>query len=231
MIERPIIFNAPTIPALLAGTKTQTRRLVKPQPDRPRFGSRHVLALDDEGIELYLHSPMLPRAIRHRYGKPGDLLWVREAWRIGAWNEDEGTFAIDYRDGPRRQRVADPGDHDGERFNALWVECCDELAAKGIKPGRDGRYRWAPGESPLRWRASLHMPRWASRIALEVTGVRVERLHAISGADAIAEGWPPDGGDPFAWYRGLWAEIHGPDSWATNPWVWVIDFKRIEARA
>ena len=86
-----------------------------------------------------------------------------------------------------------------------------------------------------KWRPSIHMPRWASRITLEVTGVRVERLQDISTSDAEAEGWPgPDAENsisstyPIAWYSKLWEEINGPGSWTANPWVWCVAFRRLE---
>lgn len=83
------------------------------------------------------------------------------------------------------------------------------------------------------WKPSIHMPRWASRITLEVTGVRVERLQDISEADAIAEGAPwaacgaPQEGSHKAGFAQLWESINGSNSWSTNPWVWVIEFKRV----
>ena len=88
-----------------------------------------------------------------------------------------------------------------------------------------------------RHRPSIHMPRWASRLTLEITSVRVERLQLISEADAIAEGWPKQidpgahtggNGGPFDWYRAVWESINGPGSWDANPWVWVLTFKRME---
>ena len=86
----------------------------------------------------------------------------------------------------------------------------------------------APGQ---RWKPAIHMPRAASRITLEVTGVRVERLQAISRGDAMAEGCPfanmAAGPDPRDWYRDLWNEINGPGAWDQSPWVWVVEFRRV----
>lgn len=91
-----------------------------------------------------------------------------------------------------------------------------------------------PGESPLRWRPSIHMPRWASRILLEIVDIRMERLQDISPDDCIAEGsWPIEkrefgrGHEAVSAYRELWDRINGPESWGQNPWVWVIEFKPI----
>lgn len=192
MTKRPILFSAPMIRAILAGTKTQTRRVLKPQPTHPHFGGRlpFMLVPDDEGEDLYLHSSCLGAAIRCPYGQPGDRLWVRDT------HMDLGACFL-YR--------ADAG---AETERAL------------VAPGQP-------------WRPAIHMPRAASRITLEVTGVRVERLQQISRGDAMAEGCPfanmAAGPDPRDWYRDLWDQINGPGSRAANPWVWVVEFKRVEA--
>ena len=213
--------------AILDGSKRMTRRMMKPQPV----------------IEL-ANLAACP------YGQPGDRLWVRESWRIGAWDESDGTIAIDYCDGPRREWLSILNDDDGEKFNHYWISCCDELARKRIEPGTDGRYHWEPGQSPLRWRPSIHMPRWASRITLEVVSVRVERLGDISEQDAIAEGveghhiedgmyWrnymltdeeaevSPMLTSAKASFRSLWESINGEGSWSINPWVWAVSFRRV----
>lgn len=196
MSDRPILFSAPMVRALLAGTKTQTRRAVRPQPDWVHEGG----AERRSGADFAM--------IRCPYGVPGDRLWVRETWTFG---------------------VGDCGHRDD-----------------------GGPYRYgADGGFSARWRPSIHMPRVASRITLEVTGVRVERLQAISEADCMAEGVQghplrPDDGWPICTgfmvgaddgkttlhpkpqdaYRRLWESINGAGSWAANPWVWVVEFKR-----
>lgn len=244
---KPIIFSAPMVMAILEGRKTQTRRIVKVQPP----GEGYVLA--------QCVSTTGPRRNEGRYrwvkrnghelidcsqtycSKPyavGDRLWVRESWRIGAWDENNGKFAIDYCDGPRKEWIDVPEsteDYLGEGvFEHYWMQCSDELSKKGILPDSDGQYHWEHGKSPLRWRPSIHMPRWASRITLEVTGVRVERLQDISGPDCWAEGIECAGWDSEKYgsvthcYRDLWESINGPGSWEKNPWVWVVEFKRVE---
>jgi hypothetical protein len=240
MKERPIIFSAPTVRAILSGAKTQTRRVVK------RY-SADCIGWFDDGDGLWAQrfidpssgSPYL-KSWRDRcpYGRPGDRLWVREKWRIGAWDEDRGAVAIDYFDGPRREWIEVPGPTlDGELFNRLWQQSTDDARAAGLTPDDDGRYQWAPGESPCRWRLSIHMPRWASRITLEITDVRVERLQDISIHDAMKEGVVETNenlrglGPCLEWcyaYEDLWRSINGPESWAANPWVWVIEFKKLE---
>lgn len=215
MKERPILFSGPMVRALLAGTKTQTRRVVKfPDNPHPHFGGRAplLLALDDEGIELYLHSSVLHKAIRCPYGRPGDRLWVRETFaKIDG--QTQPWIETDYR------ATYKHGDRLGDTM--------------GIKK------RWTP---------AIHMPRAASRITLEVTDVRVERLQDITEADAIAEGVSPAqylrGDDdvmasictdklgvpfPISRYVLLWDSLNGtpPNNWNSNPWVWAITFKRL----
>ena len=189
-MERPILFSAPMVRALLDDTKTQTRRLVKPQPRRVDggvpFGDGPAWAHAEPGSAL----------MRCPYGKRGDRLWVRETW---ARDDEDGTLM--YRADLGRDMNAD-----------AW----EQGRLEGVP-----RYRWRP---------SIHMPRAASRIALEVTGVRVERLHQISRGDAMAEGCPfanmQDGESPRRWYEYLWRAINGPDSWDANPWVWVVEFRK-----
>lgn len=171
MKERPMLFSAPMIRAILAGTKTQTRRTVKP--------SKYV-AMSSTAIRLSGDPAKLPCP----YGNVGDRLWVREAF-------------------------------------------CD---ARQAAAGRV-LYR-ASDDTACRWTPSIHMPRSASRITLEVTGVRVELLQAVSRGDAMAEGCPfanmATGPDPRQWYAELWDQINGAGAWDANPWVWAVSFKRVE---
>ncbi len=109
----------------------------------------------------------------------------------------------------------------------------DELFYRADGEHQSGRQRsLSYVERESRWRPSIHMPRWASRITLEVTGVRVERLQDISQADCVAEGMPESTNGflhhVVADYRKLWGDINGADSWAANPWVWVIEFKQVK---
>ena len=227
--ERPILFSAPMIRALLDGTKTQTRRAVKRQfandAEPAEMGKTN-----EHGHQLSGHSGMWwddcegnpETAARCPYGQSGDRLVVREAWRTIVEAD-----ALPPRDLSPSHRI--------------WYE-----ADQPHQPGF-GRYR--PG---------MFMPQWASRITLEVTEVRVERLQDISEADAIAEGCivesvvsgydgstiqvPAEIPDPSGvgmrgwddareWYADLWESINGPGSWDVNPWVWVVSFKRVEEAA
>ena len=196
MKERPIIFSAPMVRALLAGTKTQTRRIFK--PDRMTWdanGRYTTYAMRGGELSTTGSGPFKPSSWLHYcpYGQPGDRLWVRESFaRVPtACGSEDIVFAADYQDGSDR--------------------------AAGV--------RYTP---------SIHMPRAVSRITLEITGVRVERLQDISRGDAMAEGCPfpnmAQGPDPRDWYAELWGAINGPDSWAENPWAWVVEFKAIEAK-
>lgn len=212
MKERPILFSGPMVRALLSGTKTQTRRFIKPQPQHSGFAGRHVLAKDDEGIDLYLHSSTLAAAIRSPYGGAGDCLWVRETWARNANQLSDTRMDI-------------------------------SLAYRA-----DGETRAMDNGCDLPWRPSIHMPRFASRITLGVTEVRVQRLQDISEEDAVADGIVPHRKGGWWWeqppagiagtnhfgakteidaYRALWESINGPGSWDLNPWVWVIEFKRL----
>ena len=177
MKERPILFSAPMVRALLAGTKTQTRRIVK--------------ARDLEWMDVHQGLREPDNAERCPYGQPGgDRLYVRETWAA--------------------------------------PHAYDHLPPRLIP--QDARIHYAATEDRggLLWRPSIHMPRWASRITLEVTGVRVERLQDISEADAIAEGVYTDPACPaYDAYAQLWDEINGLGSWEANPWVWVVGFHRI----
>jgi hypothetical protein len=155
------------------------------------------------------------------YGVPGDRLWVRETW-----NRAERTG---YDAAPQDRRPGfDESDPDAYNFGPCWYRATD-----------DGRVEGA-------WRPSIHMPRWASRITLEIASVRVERLQDITFLDALAEGvkgpFTPgidvdiDGNfyasgqaKAVSLYRALWESINSPGSWDANPWVWVVEFKKVEA--
>ena len=202
--------------ALLDGRKTQTRRVIKPQPDH---------ASDPYGSTMFA-TPGGPRIIRCPYGKPGDRLWVRETFGYSRQDDDlnEKERVIVYRAG-------------GEYITDAGVD-----ALKRCRSGELMRPNHFVRQPPC-WKPSIYMPRWASRIDLEIKAIRVERLQDISEADAIAEGIT-DGGctncgehepcgcdapmpnyiDAFAC---LWHSIHGTESWHSNPWVWVVEFERV----
>jgi hypothetical protein len=208
--QRPILFQGAMVRALLDGSKTQTRRIVKPQPipDARFVGGWKVVGKGGE--ESATCSPLI--ADKSPYGQPGDQLWVRETWAYG-------THALASKDHEREGPWVYAADGD----TALQGRLCD------------------------RWRPSIHMFQSASRITLEITSVRVERLQDISEADAKAEGLiryrekgiAPDlysnGATegfifPVDAYSALWEQINGPGSWDANPWVWVVSFRAINVK-
>ncbi|EIC8285295.1 hypothetical protein LAP67_005223 [Salmonella enterica] len=202
MNERGMIFNAEMVRAILDGRKTQTRRPVKfPLIDKNMGGE---LAGNELAGELAAHNYW-----NSPYGKPGDRIWVRETFRVHSRATDVATLV--YRASVRNSWT--------EQTHRVPIAVCDKPA------------------TPEKWTPSIHMPRWASRILLEITDVRVERLRDLSEEDAKSEGiTPPAGGVLPGWeyrinFRDLWMDIYGTDSWEANPWVWVIEFKRVEGAA
>ncbi|MCQ0723729.1 hypothetical protein [Klebsiella pneumoniae] len=239
MKERGMIFNGEMVRAILDGRKTQTRRPIKWKQTRfteigeREDGSKWPWSEDAEHACDFWHP--CP------FGAVGDRIWVRETWAT-LGNEDgccidwEGNLCKgDERSAARIYRASceqRPGDY------GLWSIPDDAYWKPHTK---EHKFEGA-------WRPSIHMPRWASRILLEITDVRVERLNAISEEDATAEGVPPAGsllpdypgtlltpkGD-FATakvaFQRLWESIYGEESWKANGWVWVISFKRVEGGA
>lgn len=205
--ERPILFSAPMVRALLDGSKTQTRRVMKLQPDSSPtlfFGQDAVLRAGESfkggALAIWGGESEFEYCDCHcPYGRTADRLWVRETW---------GTSpSYDYLPPNKLTRNSFPTDAEGYAASATsdtWV---------------------------IKWRPSIHMPRWASRLTLEIVEVRVERLQDISEEDAKAEGCRPDNMDTHGGARDvfieLWESINGPGSWDANPWVWVIEFERI----
>lgn len=197
MKERPILFSAPMVRAILAASKTQTRRPLKHQPfSKPE-------ANEETGVFDVYAGDELSGSLKCPYGQPGDHLWVREAIRlIPGQDPDDGL-------GP----VLSIYDADGELTPA-------------------DAWPWKRSYLP-----PMHCPRGLSRIALEITGVRVERLQEISEADAQAEGvaefargaLSPESqvAAPIDQFRWLWGSVNGPDAWAANPYVWVMEFRRV----
>ena len=210
MTERPILFSGAMVRAILDGTKTQTRRVVKGRGSRglPEFHGGRGEENDSSAWGWFFDGPdhhgyeVLARGLDERhdhglvsmpcpFGRVGDRLWVRETWRTGAWRDD-GRVALDYAASPEATRTPwlRPPAEVFRRLAKQGMDECHRAVRRGslIEEHTDGRFTWPHGGSPCRWRPSIHMPRWASRITLEVTGVRVDRLNAISEEDALAEG-------------------------------------------
>ncbi|EBB0448452.1 hypothetical protein GID46_15345 [Salmonella enterica] len=209
MKERGMIFNAEMVRAILDGRKTQTRRVLATYQDAVKFCPEW----DVNGKQIFIvlgekdHTGMNPviTAIPCPFGQPGDRVWVRETFRVHSRATDVATLV--YRASVRNSWT--------EQTHRVPVAVCNKPA------------------TPEKWTPSIHMPRWASRITLEITGVRVERLNSITESDAEAEGVTDTGfGDLLVdGYRYLWKSIYGEESWADNPWVWVIEFKRVKGGA
>jgi hypothetical protein len=219
MHERPIILSAPMVRAILAGAKTQTRRFVNPQPisDPHYVGGAYIERrpgrTDGGKNRTGVAEPIERLGEFCPYGQPGDRLWSREKFRF-AYDGAADLHYIEYADG---ERLLTP---DSDTVAAMLERADWRPRSKTVDDDQHVTPRWYP---------SIHMPRGASRITLEVTAVRVERLHCISEDDAFAEGCPlPNDMDPICWYRNLWEQINGAGSWAANPWVWVVEFKRVQ---
>ena len=220
MSEKPILFSAPMVRAILADAKTQTRRIVKPQPDAVHDGAPYWHIGDYRAWQYTGETDVC----RMGTGNPlpcrydAQRLWVRET--LGTFADGSWCYSAD--------------------CVPVMVHHCDESAMRV----------WAHHKT-LNYCPSIHMPRWASRITLEVTGLRVERLQEITEADAIAEGVSqknPDFDTEHTFeerigllingyysaknaYAELWETINGKGSWTLNPWVFVVSFRRVESGA
>lgn len=221
MKERPILFSAPMILSLLRGGKTQTRRVMKHRREW------QIQEREDDSLwpfhPDYVTGEPTTSWLRCPYGTAGDQLWVRETWQHADWTEDGMPF-IRYRaDNAVRfiEGNAIP-EADCERITDRWADL--SVPANVAIDGKAADRKWRP---------SIFMPRWASRITLEITNVRVQRLWDISEEDAQAEGAPPVSYDGTGVYREgyarLWDSINGAASWDANPWVWAISFQKVAA--
>lgn len=247
MKERPILFSAPMVKALLEGRKTMTRRIVKPEPVRSLERTEAI----SETFEIHRArgwrwkdtyvSDDLPGGLsagiweRSPYGEPGDRLWAKETWwHHGQWRLNWNGKPNDWHWDGWQPKNENAHLDDLRRF---------DRPDAGIVSTKDNR---EAGAMVWRLRPSLYLPRWASRITLEVTDVRVERLQDITADDAVAEGiarepnqcgcefcsrtsqmCPATATGVIEEFRDLWVGINGVESWASNPWVWVVSFKRV----
>lgn len=220
MKERPILFSAPMVRAILSGQKTVTRRTVRHQPDVPvtdaipRRNFPHGPALIDwYWRPKYGHLNGIPSTgwdFKCPYGQPGDRLWVREAFgsQVRSHGGGTGRFTV---------------------YRATSPDAIDFKCASGK-------------EYPVKWKPSIHMPKHLSRILLEITDIRVEQLQDINEEHAIAEGVDVSICQQFLetsptrhqcklaalhGFSGLWESINGTGAWDSNPWVWVVEFKRV----
>lgn len=238
MKERPILFSGPMVRAILDGRKTQTRRVINPQPlletdalrDVPGENRWWAAWIDSEEEFGVTYKP-LGSDQQHEwacpYGVPGDRLWVRETWAL------IGALLIDPCLNYRADNSQRPINHHKTHAD-MWYPA--------------GSNQWIDGETLMKvpdkdgWRPSIFMPRWASRITLEITDVRVQRVQEISEEDARAEGCgavdyasgrecilDPALGSYRLHFHSLWDSINGKKyPWALNPWVWALTFRRVQ---
>lgn len=246
--QRPILFSTAMVQAILDGRKTQTRRIVKAGFDLKDMALYALSEYNEKvGMQAYFIDSTINATgafgTRFPFGKPGDILCVRENWRVNAWWPDDGEMDISFlTDDKTKIRCYDLQE---ELYNRLWEQSCDDLAKAGYSIEPDERYKNYDIKH-LRVRPSIFMPKEATRIWLQVTNVRVERLQDITEADAIAEGvqfmldddkYINENMDHYTSlmgktertavqaFNGLWESINGTESWNANPWVWVVEFK------
>jgi hypothetical protein len=217
MKERPILFSRSMVRAILEGRKSQTRRIVKPQYSAPRVPPRHMEPWLIDGEQQYNDGDGLPMWAGFHPDYPGEAKWFTcpyggPGWRL--WVR-ETWMAEHFPSAP------------GEVYYHYRAD--DTAAARGWTAAR-------------MWKPSIHMPRVASRLLLEVTDMHIQRVQDISEADAQHEGWDWSNIDVYQtydpvqmdsarqWFKGLWNSINGPRGygWEQNPWVWCVTFKRVQ---
>jgi hypothetical protein len=223
-VERSVILRAHEVRGILDGGQTQFRRVVKPQPvmhrwdhssmdppfhDSMAFVGRDICANGFLAIGVE-HLKESAAMLKCPFGSAGQKLWVKEMFLHEMSNHE----------------IADTGEYESRwKPKGCKIEyVSDGAVERHLHPNR-------VGGSWMGKRPSVHMPRWASRLTLEVVSVKVQKLQDISRGDAMAEGCHfqnmAGGPDPVEWYRNLWSSIHGGESWARNEWVWVTSFKEV----
>lgn len=223
---KPILFSTPMVQAILEGRKTMTRREVKKKFSNTDIQWKELHSGRDRIlVEMQNDTPPPVKneygtttyklraymEVKCPYGQIGDVLWVREKFRKHHPVDESGyidfeTTIVEYAaDNPEPLYLTD-----GDGF---------------VRTNKDGSEKFVP------FKPSIHMPKDACRLFLQITNIRVERLQEVSEADAIAEGWggiSKTGDAPLSWFYNLWQLINGPGSWEANPWVWVVEFKQID---
>jgi hypothetical protein len=240
--EIPILYSTDMVKAKLEGIKSETRRTrgLKVINEHPDQWERLENTLDhfrfmhkESGIVKFIHPP---------WGKPGDLMYVRENWRVINWDYESGCIKFQYEAGGN-EHVANPPD-DADRGHTYWIFKQQELAEE------KGAIQWINGgesslidETLIPFKPSIHLPKFGSRIWDEVVDIELERLQDITKEGAINEGikrFKIDGKTqyqiygttlytecPIESYRSLWNKINGNGEWEKNPWVWVIKTKTL----
>ena len=251
MKEKPILFSGEMVRAIRDGRKTQTRRVMKPQPTcyngiewlwKPNRKSWKAPA-------YHWDVDAKPPIALAKFGAPyqvGQKLWVRETWRIDGFNGCGDVFVRYRADDSTSVLVVPEEAEDWEERE--WVRWTDAALAAGATTNDDDCFDFTGIDWKPPWKPSIFMPKWATRIWLEVTGKRAEQVQDIDGIDAVLEGtaYPPDTEEtidkcPNEWptyeelligpFRALWDSINAKRGfgWDTNCWAWVYEFKRLEA--
>jgi len=258
--EKPILFSGAMVRAILNGTKTQTRRLqgldrVNQSPDNWQFLGIAIEPKKKDHVSTakFCHKDGEEVAIACPYGKPGDLLWIRETWRPISWGEDFDWMRIEYA---ATQHLVGSGQSnmtkqinpedvwDGFEKECVWEKLADECIKAGcLEESGSFRLEDENGKFPIKWRPSIFMFRAMSRLSVGIVDIRVERLQSIFEEDAIAEGierspvhcelWRTYQKDddahtafPTMSYKSLWDSINKKSyPWEVNPWVWTVEFK------
>ena len=222
-----IIMTSWSVRGMLAGEKTQIRPLIVPQPIlvdgrtwewpcetlKPDVGPPTQISKASWGLDIP-PSDCMTRFCRY---KVGDLLYVKEAWRVNGWNENDGLISVQYRADNSCGEWVECDDE--ELYERLWIESIDDAMASDLVVDTDGQYHWKDGNAPTRWRSPLFMPHWAARPELRpvVTQIRAERVQEISMEDCMAEGWPkhqelyPDinrEDKTKLWFQRKWNSLH-----------------------
>lgn len=261
----PILFSTEMVKAILEGRKSQTRRVVKMRDGslmEDEDLSKHMDGSFDKVMDFTKTFPFYQK-LKCPYGEVGDVLWVRENWQLAGWDFEDGFMSIRYEDGKEEEcDVFDPTE------DSMWLlNQVLNLETKGIikqDPEDEERLVFTGKKQPFK--PSIHMPKAACRIFLQIKNIRVERIHDITTDDVRSEGvkYPViDNGDGsatpvfnisekftaldfmpenykqlnkdelsdallYAHFALLWSSINGLESWNSNPWVWAIEFERIE---
>lgn len=241
--EIPILFSTAMVLAELEKRKTMTRRTtdlesINESPDNWVFIKLEDNAKGGLNAVFKRKDSLLHKSIPCRYGRPKDLLWVRENWQLKGWDFEEGTMKVRYATGETLNCLA----HDPSEDSEWLMNQVDRLEKGGyIVATSSERFEFTNKKQPFK--PSIHMPKEAARIWLQVTDVRVERLQDITEEDAVAEGIEKRPGSTNSTrfdyrhygygtydvsaqvsFRTLWEKINGPDSWQANPWIWAVSF-------
>lgn len=246
----PTLFSMVMVNSILEDIKNKTRRtkgLENINPKATEIVPCNSWSKQGDWVarfkyNCYPEAYEVTNSIKCPYGKPGDILWVRENGQLVAWDFEDGEATIHYENGDEETFIIPDDDKSLDWVNKQ----IQKLERKGVlrlvkTEGEEDRFEFTGKKQPLI--PSIHMPKWTSRIFLKITSIKVERLQDITEEEAISEGVEKYHDSPFyknyttqngwvataqASFYSLWEKINGLNSWKANPWVWVIEFKQIE---